>query len=400
MTIPLINEVTTIFLNIDAHLTRNFLIISQGILNTKSTNLNKVKDSLPNILDNQNTTLPESNYKRLTRFFNIEDSEKKKLLEAILCLSFFLLNIKVNRIKYLALDGTSWENGTKKIHLITLSIVFNGISIPIWWEELDKKGTSNFKERKNLFNTACHLYNLKGMILLADREYIGEKWFKYLTHKGILFVIRVKKNTYRSYVDNQIQGKTALFKHQCYRYSNMQKEVYKKRYSNCGVSKQIEILEEKYSFVIFKNPKTSAEEPLIYFISTLQKKKQIVKAYPIRWSIETCFKHLKSNGFNLEDLNFKNSEKIKLMMAIVVFLYAICIKEGFFQYKQKKKSDWKIYADGSISLSVSVFRKGLSFIDAKIRDLNSFLSLIANWIKYISKLKSKSFILIYSQHVQ
>jgi len=400
MTIPLISEVTIFFKNIDKYLTRNFYIISQGILNARSTNLNKVKDSLPRILENQKTTLPDSNYKRLIRFFNTSDIEKQKLIESILCLSFFLMNIKSNQIKYLALDGTSWEIGTKNIHLITLSIVFNGISIPIWWEELDKKGTSNFKERKALFNKACRLYNLKGLILLADREYIGEEWFKYLINKDIEFVIRLKKNTYRWYVDNQRQGKTALYKHQCHRYSNMQREAYKKRYSNCGVSKQIEILEKKLTFVIFKNPKTSAEEPLIYFISTLQRKKQIVKAYPISWSIETCFKHLKSNGFNLEDINFKNSEKIKLMMAIVVFLYTICIKEGFIQYKQKKKSDWKIYANGSVTLTVSIFRKGLSFIDTKLRNLSSFFWLIANWIKQISKLKPKPSIPIFFVNVQ
>ena len=57
-------------------------------------------------------------------------------------------------------------------------MVVNGVSIPICWEELDKKGTSNFNERKALFTKALSRYNLRGMILLADREYIGEEWFK------------------------------------------------------------------------------------------------------------------------------------------------------------------------------------------------------------------------------
>ena len=64
-------------------------------------------------------------------------------------------------------------------------MVINRVSIPICWEELDKKGTSNFEERKGLIETACKWYNLKGMVLLADREYIGEHWFKYLVSKGL-----------------------------------------------------------------------------------------------------------------------------------------------------------------------------------------------------------------------
>ena len=154
----------------------------------------------------------------------------------------------------------------------------------------------------------------------------------------------------------------------------MQREAEKQQYKNCGVAKRVKILGEAYTFVIFKNPKQDADEPLVYFLSTLNKKKKVVKAYPIRWSIETCFKHLKSNGFNLESLNFKKSEKIKLMMGIVVFLYILCIDEGWLQYKTTKKSDWKKYADGTVNLAISVFRKGRSYLTGKIYNLKSFLN--------------------------
>ena len=78
----------------------------------------------------------------------MDDADKQALIEAILCFSFYLLRLKAKNIKYLALDGTSWENGNKNIHLLTLSVVVNGVSIPIWWEDLDKKGMSNFNERR------------------------------------------------------------------------------------------------------------------------------------------------------------------------------------------------------------------------------------------------------------
>lgn len=156
------------------------------------------------------------------------------------------------------------------------------------------------------------------MMLLADREYLGEHWLKYLKMNGLDFVIRVKKQVYKKYVDEQRIGENKFFHHQNCRYIGLKIGATKGRYKNVGVAKQIEILEEKYTFLVFKNPKETAKEKLIYFISTLKKKK-IVESYPIRWRIECCFKHLKSNGFNLEDLNFKQKQKIKMMMAIVTF---------------------------------------------------------------------------------
>jgi len=78
---------------------------------------------------------------------------------------------------------------------------------------------------------------------------------------------------------------------------------------------------------------------------------------------------LKSNGFHLEDLNFKDSEKIKLMMAIVTFLYALCVQQGLLIYSVHKKSDFKKYKDGRITLAVSVFRKGISILTGKFYHL-------------------------------
>jgi len=274
MLLPLKDEITIFFPNQEDHVVQNLLICTQGIYSAKSTNLNEVKDHLGIILGNQDTTKPESNYQRLIRFFKIPDEEKLALVESLLVLGFYLLKLKGRKPKYLALDGTSWEYGLKKIHLLTLSVVINGVSIPIWWAELDKKGTSNLEERKSVIKKALSLYDLQGMILLADREYIGEEWFKYLKDSKIEFVIRLKKGVYKDYIDSQRQGNDKNYKHQKWRYIGMQREAEKKRYKNCGVSKQVTILGESYTFVIFKNPKKDAEEPLVYFLSTLPKKKQ------------------------------------------------------------------------------------------------------------------------------
>jgi hypothetical protein len=118
------------------------------------------------------------------------------------------------------------------------------------------------------------------MILLADREYIGEKWFKFLKDKGLGFVIRLKKGVYKKYVDQQKAGKSIHFKHPKWGQSGMKREAEKIRYQNVGVCKEVEILGKKYTYLILKNPKENAEEKFVYFLSTLKKK--IVKSYPVR----------------------------------------------------------------------------------------------------------------------
>ena len=56
------------------------------------------------------------------------------------------------------------------------------------------------------------------------------------------------------------------------------------------------ILFKSLNSFIVKNDKDDPLEPLVYFISTLQDKTQILEGYRIRWQIEICFKHLKSNA--------------------------------------------------------------------------------------------------------
>ena len=146
MALPLPKQFTKYFADNNPTEIKNLLITAEAVFESRTTNLNIAKNKVGNITEKRETK-PESNYRRLTRFFTIE--EKRKMVKSLLCVACCCLDSKT-RIKYLALDGTSWACGEKKIHLLTLSVVYSGVSIPIWWEELGKKGTSNFKERKKV----------------------------------------------------------------------------------------------------------------------------------------------------------------------------------------------------------------------------------------------------------
>ena len=158
--------------------------------------------------------------------------------------------------------------------------------------QLNKKGGhSSEEDRQKLFTEACERYQLSGKILLADREFIGEKWLSFLVSKKIDFIIRMSKTCYKKPISESLG----------FVYSKLEKMALKARKTKKSVLKQFQMKGNTYSVVIIKNDKDDPLEPLVYFISTLQDKTQILDGYRIRWQIEICFKHLKSNAAPLGD---------------------------------------------------------------------------------------------------
>ncbi|MBK8922364.1 MAG: hypothetical protein IPM81_12815 [Saprospirales bacterium] len=72
------------------------------------------------------------------------------------------------------MDGTSWTIGEVRSSLLVLSVLVGSVAAPIYWVQLEKISASNQEERKAMFEAALGLFDLKGMTLLADREYIGK----------------------------------------------------------------------------------------------------------------------------------------------------------------------------------------------------------------------------------
>ena len=110
--------------------------------------------------------------------------------------------------------------------------------------------------------------------------------------------------------------------------------------------------------VIAKNPHPEAKDHLVYLITNLLEHPiKVANKYPIRWQIEMCFKHLKSNGFDLEKMNVEGYARQQLLMAIMIFAYTVSLTEGLKNYKKVPR---KKYRNGKFYKVISVFRKGLA----------------------------------------
>ncbi len=129
---------------------------------------------------------------------------------------------------------------------------------------------------------------------------------------------------------------------------------------------------ESHDLSMINNPKKDAKEEVIIFLTIKKPSKVILRQYTKRWRIEYLFHHLKTNGFNLEDINLADAAKNNLMMAIVSLAYALTIKAGW----KKRKSVRSIkYKDGTTYPAESVFRIGLSEVLKKSVLLNCRIGL-------------------------
>jgi len=131
---------------------------------------------------------------------------------------------------------------------------------------------------------------------------------------------------------------------------------------------------------MIKNPKYDPKEPYIYFISDLQDAKAIANHYLKRWKIECCFKNLKTNGFNIEDINLKSDKKIELMMGVLAMTYLISVKEGILKHLIKPIA-LKRYKDGKMYPAISIFRMGFVIVQNMFDKINRLITYINILVK-------------------
>lgn len=370
----LLSQFKTEFNEYQPHVLQNAFLLVCGLLHCRTVCLYKLRGFVGSYLGNPTTQL-SSHYKRLTRFFT--DQQESDLWQLFLAQGLRLFRLKV---KYLILDGTKWKVGQRKYHFQTLSIIYKGVSIPIAWIDIEKMGSSSEAERMALFSEATERFSLRGKTLIADREYVGSKWFNYLLSKGIDFVIRIRLGDYEAQV-NREPGP-------CYD-QLMEKALNTKR----TYYKRVTIGNASLWFCIKRNRKGSPKDPFVILLSSSAEPAQAYRIYAQRWQIEQCFRHLKSNGFDLQKMGLKKPLKVQLLMAMVVFAYCISIHLGI---KQGKKVRFKIYPDGAKYPEISAFRLGIDLIDQTARDKLHFLT----FLEQIFKVANNAYLSPFAIHVQ
>ena len=306
-------------------------------------------------------TLAESCVRRLQRFFVEAKIDFDQLAKALVSLI-----LPTTSEFQITLDRTNWQFGKKNINILMLGIVYQGAAIPVMWMLLNKKGNSNTAERIELMERFIRVFGKDCIeVVLADREFVGKRWFKYLKDQQIQFLIRIKENTKVS--NTREQG------------SNV-----KNLFSNLGVGMQqrLEGTRKIWGLKLYLTA-LRLETGELLAVASADDFEEPIELYGKRWEIETLFQSLKGRGFNFEDTHITDMARINRIVAVLSLAFVWALKVGQWCHDNIKKL--KIKKHGR--LERSLFRYGLDVLNQAILE-TGFEHL---WKLFLKLLSSKQY---------
>ena len=291
-----------------------------------------------------------SNYRRIQRFFAEFSFDKAAFVG-------WIVQHLPRESWVLCLDRTNWKLGTFNINILAIGVAYRGTAIGLLWQLLPKCGNSNQGERIALIQQllAClPKKNIKAVI--ADREFIGQDWFSFLTKQNIKFHIRLRDNILAELAAaNEAQGQTnsqairLLFRH----LKSGETLTLHQRYYVCG------------QLLAVTGMRLADDELLI--IVTNGNPKQSLDFYAQRWEIEMLFSALKTTGFDLETTHLNQTQRIDTLLLLLMLALVWSHTIGETLHTTVKPIKRKKHG----RLAQSFFRYGLDFFRAVLLNLPS-----------------------------
>lgn len=282
----------------------------------------------------------DSCLRRMQRFF-----EKHSISPELV--AKFIFHLLPQKEKYrLVIDRTNWQFGKTDINIFMLAVVHDGVAYPLLFSMLPKKGTSNSQERIELMQRYIRLFGTDSIdCLLADREFVGEKWIGWLNGTHIRYYIRVRENIWAL---NPKNGKTVkmswLFNHL--------------KMGEAEYFHHIFYVKGQACYLSGSKAKGHDGKPELQIIVSFNNPENAVDAYKQRWQIETMFKAMKSGGFNIEDTHLTDIERIEKLLLLVMMTFVWCYNIGEFVNQHLKPI--RILKHGR--KAKSIFRYGLDIV--------------------------------------
>jgi len=218
----------------------------------------------------------------------------------------------------LAMDRTNWKFGETNINVLTLAIVYQGVAFPILISMLDKRGNSDTQERIEIINRYIRLFGYRTIdCLLADREFVGERWISYLNHNRIRYYIRIRENFYVQDPRTGKQLKAFVI------FADLK----------CGESRclpRIYRINGQLCYLSASKVKSKTGQPELQIIIAFNQPENALLFYKERWQIETCFRGMKSSGFNIEHTHLTDLVRIEKLFTIIMLAFAWAYVVGVY----------------------------------------------------------------------
>lgn len=329
----------------------------------------------------------ESNVRRIQSFIS---NYNLSYVQVAVLIASFLPPGKFN----LSIDRTNWKFGAKYYNILAVTVYCKGVGVPIYFEMLENKGGNSKQEHRiDILGKIIKIFGKdKINCIIGDREFIGEKWCKWLIDNEIRFYMRIHN-------DHKIKFKNG----EEYRSENLVYEK-KKRYL-----KGVTVFNCIVNVALQKNKKRNKKgeiENLV--VITNGSERMALCCYKTRWSIEVFFQSLKGRGFNLEKTHLTKTNRLKKLFAFTCIAFTICLTVGIWKHKNIKAIPVKNHGYKKNSFfknGLKYWQDAFRFLDQKNKRAKIFDNLLqlifkfleANLLKLFEKmdlmLRKKSFVM-------
>ncbi len=316
-----------------------------ALVKTRTSNLVKVANAFDSEVDK------DSVYRQIQRFLKNETE---------VSIDYLKLLKKGGKLKIL-IDRTEWKFGSKWVNILTLSVAYKNVAIPILWDVMDHKGNAAALEHTAIIKRFVAEFGAHRILrVYADREFGSFELFAYLLENKIDFHIRLK-------ISHKSGGKSFL--QMC---RNSAEKV------RLRGKVKIEVFGLELFVSCVKYQKDGKTEYLI--VASKEHNKYAIEEYKVRWQIETMFGCLKSRGFNFEETHLTQSKKIGKLLMLLGLGLSLAMLMGEFQVEIVKQVKMKLKKNQRYAKSL--FRIGLDTLQnllfnydkpKKYRELEMFI---------------------------
>jgi len=205
---------------------------------------------------------------------------------------------------YIAIDRTSW--GT--VNLLVVSVIWKKRAIPLYWELLDKLGSTNWEEQPNAIAQILPLLKGYSPVILGDREFCSVRFAQWLSKQGCGFCLRLKCSTNVAQAEQAwselaslgLTPGTSLF-------LNSVKVTKQKGFGPFQVASK---WKRRYRGF-------GATEPW-FILTNLGSLDEAIQAYQRRFGIEEMFRDFKKGGYSLERCKLTHDRLVSMLILVAI----------------------------------------------------------------------------------
>lgn len=267
-------------------------LLSLGILSARATNLSHLA------CERAGPVRTASTYRRLQRFF------QHTHLDADWAAPLIARLAGIAGPRTLILDRTNWKLGRREINLLVLAVVTRRHRLALMWTVLDRAGNSGASERIALMERYVAAFGKESIkLLLADREFIGAEWIRYLIDTDIPFAIRLREGR-RAEIEDGPAGPLG----------RLLARPGGPRRATVTLSNRAGLGGAPGPTLTVTARRPRGAKPVI--VASNRPRLNPLAAYRRRWAIECLFADAKSRGLNVEDTRLTCPRKLALLTAI------------------------------------------------------------------------------------